>query len=104
VSICYDAECQYVMMLSVIMLSFIMLCRYAVCHYAECHHDECHYAECHFAECRYAECRGAPQTDVKNSKIWLYPGSTVVEHSTQNLKIRGSNPATDTGGLCHKTN
>ncbi len=28
---------------------------------------------------------------------WWYPGSTVVEHTTHNPEIQGSNPATGTG-------
>jgi hypothetical protein len=59
-----------------------MLCHCAECRYAECRYAECCYAECRHSECRHAECRGA---------YWIFLGSKVVEHSTDNPKVKAGN-------------
>ncbi len=45
----------------------------------------------------YAECHGAMDWALKTKTSKDGPGSMVVEHSTHNPKIEGSNPTTATG-------
>jgi hypothetical protein len=40
----------------------------------------------------------------KLDRLWLFLGGTVVKHPTHNLKFKGLNPASDTGGLYDKSN
>jgi hypothetical protein len=72
-------------------------CRYAECHYVYC--AECHYVEWHYVGCHYAECLGAVDGAIR-VRLVLYvfkmeaPGSsTVVEPSTTDPEVKGSNSA-----------
>ncbi len=69
-----------------IMLNFIILNVYA----------ECRYAECRYAECSYAECRGSVTPTETIQLNFFQQGlasCTVVEYTTANCEIEGSNPA-----------
>ncbi len=72
-----------------------MLCHYVERHYAECLVLFDCFAECICSKCRYAECRPVEYRGA--CALGYATSSTVVEHSTYDPKVEGSDPAPGKG-------